>query len=291
MSKDLQKIYKVFKLIRLLKPTRPKTTKQLTNLLGSSKSQVYRYLQLLRDLGYPIQKDKQHRHFIKFEATASNNNLLEDEELMYIENLLHQTPNSAKRTNILQKINKNASLIPLADTLPGLHRTHLYQLAKTAIDLGVCIEIIGYRSMTSNNTSNRRVEPLEITEDTRYLIAWDLDKEDQRQFKFDRIQEINHLEQQVSNEHIASPMDLFGLTGKAWKDVTLELSPTAHHLLVEEFPSSRAHIRRKGKKILFRAPVRNWKGVGRFVLGLPGEIKVLGPSDFKDFLEKKIQDF
>jgi hypothetical protein len=86
-------------------------------------------------------------------------------------------------------------------------------------------------------------------------------------------------------------MDIFGLTGDAWYDVKLRLSPTAHYLLIEEFPLAARYIHKRAEVIYFQGIVRHWKGVGRFVLGLPGEIEVLSPTAFQDYLREKIGRF
>jgi hypothetical protein len=86
-------------------------------------------------------------------------------------------------------------------------------------------------------------------------------------------------------------MDIFGLTGDAWYDVKLRLSPTAHYLLIEEFPLAARYIHKRAEVIYFQGIVRHWKGVGRFVLGLLGEIEVLSPTAFQDYLREKIGRF
>jgi len=56
----------------------------------------------------------------------------------------------------------------------------------------------------------------------------------QGQFKISRITDIDILDQGVTPNRIASPLDIFGLTGEEWLSVRLELSSLAHNLLVEE---------------------------------------------------------
>lgn len=285
------KVYQIFKLIRLLDKGSPKTVPQLVETLNSSKSNIYRNLSLLKEIGYPINTDNQHRKYIEV-TPSGNNHKLESEEWSFIQELLQQRRSSSSiASGIINKLNLNLSLIPLADALPGLHKGRLIQLIKAAIDTESCIHIKGYRSITSNNISNRYVEPLELTEDYRYLIAWDIDKKGQRQFKLDRMEDIDLSTNLISSGHIASPMDLFGLTGPNWQDVVLELSSAAHHLIIEEYPLSKQFIRKQKDKILFDGRVRNWKGIGRFILGLPGEIIVHSPNELKAFLKEKIALF
>lgn len=296
-------VYKVLKLIALLDWKKPKTVAQLEKLLEVSDNTIYRYLDILRKLGYPIEKDKEYRHFIRF-VSSNKDNTLDSEEMKLIQSILQQNKSSHPNpliASVLHKIDTNASLIPLADALPGLHRNRLLRLIDTAIEQEVCIIIKGYHSMSSPMSNDRYVEPLMITEDYRYLIAWDKNKQAQRQFKLDRIEDVDiRYDNKISSGHEPTSMDLFGLTGDngdQWLNVKMELSRDALYFLLEEFPNAKQFIKKvkiRGKdeeRIVFDGRVLNWKGIGRFVLGLMGEIKIIEPQEFKDYLNKKITNF
>lgn len=289
---EMQKLYRVFQLIRILNTPPGKTVKQLISLLNSSKSDIYRLLKLLEDIGYPVETDFQHRKFLQFSFPKQEKSSFDPEELFYLQEVLQQyAGDSTLATSILHKFDQNLNLIPLADSLPHLHITRMVQLAKAGIDMGKCLKLHRYRSLTGEDVRDRLIEPLEITQDKKYLIGWDIAVDDQRQFKIIRIQDIDILEKKVAKSRIASPMDIFGLTGTEWLSVRMELTSLAHNLLVEEFPYSTQFIRANKDYILFDGMVRNWKGIGRFVLGLPGQVKVISPNGFKDYLKDKIKTF
>ncbi len=289
---ETQKLYRVFKLIQILNTPPRKTVKQLMPILDCSNSEVYRLLNLLESLGYPIETDHLHRKFLQFSFDKKDKHNFEPDELFYLQEVLQQyAGNSPLASNILRKFDRNLTLIPLADALPHLHTTRMIQLAKRGIDTGKCLRLYNYRSLTSEKTRNRIIEPLDITQDRNYLIGWDKEVDDQRQFKIIRIQDIDIIEELVNPNRIASPMDLFGLTGTEWLPVRMELSDLAHNLLVEEYPYSTQYIRSSNGRNIFDGMVRNWKGIGRFVLGLPGEIKIISPDSFKMYLKKRIASF
>lgn len=290
---DYQRLQKIFQLIRLLNTPPAKSVQQLTQRIGSSQSRVYEYLKLLERLGYKIKTDHQSRKSFEMSFPKSGKSVLNADELAYLQEVLQQSSrDTPQATAILHKFDLNLSMIPLADALPKLYANQIRQIIQIGIDNGWCLLLRKYRSLTSNTVVDRHVEPLEITEDFRYLIAWDLDKDAQRQFKLERIEDVDLLsDEQITKGRMASPMDIFGLTGEDWQQVRLKLSPTAHHLILEEFPLSRAYLRHQKGAVIFDGPVRHWKGVGRFVLGLPGEIEVLHPEAFKAYLNKKIRQF
>jgi len=291
MNKTTEKgVYRIFKLIRLLNSTPRRTVKQLMPIVGASESAIYRDLELLERLGYLVETDGHGRKYLQFQFQKGGNSVLEPDELFFLQDHLQQTAGDSPQAQaILHKFDLNLSMIPLADALPQLHATRILQLIRTGIETRSCLLLKKYQSLSSETVSDRRIEPLEITEDYRYLIGWDLDKDRQSQFKIARINDINFLDQRVNPERIASPTDLFGLTGERWLDVKLKLSNLAHHLLVEEFPHSRPYVKRRREGVFFEGQVRNWKGIGRFVLGLPGEIEVLQPEGFRAYLRERVE--
>jgi len=286
-------LFKTFELIRLLNTTPKKSVKNLERQLGMSNSAVHRRILLLNSIGYPISKDKQHRYFLDFDLGADSNSPFTKSELELLNGLLQDySGKSPEATNIIHKLQLNRSLIPLADALPQLHASKLLNLSRIAINLRCQMKILRYRSLTSNDVTDRLVEPMELTADRRYLIGWDVEKGEQRQFKIDRIGDVEVLNTKMVEERIASPIDLFGMTGDSWETVRLELDGMAHHLLLEEFPASRGCVRNTARGwVEFTGQVRSWKGVGRFVLGLPGRVKVITPQAFKDYIQKKVSEF
>ena len=71
----------------------------------------------------------------------------------------------------------------------------------------------------------------------------------------------------------------------------LELSIRASELLKEEYPMSEKFITEKDNGVIeFAAPVYSLEGVGRFVLGLSQEIKVVEPEILKEFIQKKAKN-
>jgi hypothetical protein len=54
------------------------------------------------------------------------------------------------------------------------------------------------------------------------------------------------------------------------------LSLKACNLLGEEYPLAKKHLTQKNGGYRLEIPVAGFEGIGRFVLGLPGEVEVLG---------------
>lgn len=70
--------------------------------------------------------------------------------------------------------------------------------------------------------------------------------------------------------------------------IQLQLSLVAYNLILEEFPLSEKYLKKvDDNNYLLTTEVGNFIGVGRFVLGLPGEIEVVYPQALISYLLKK----
>ena len=287
-----QKLLRIFRLIRLLN-TRPyKTVPQLSAILETTTRSVYRYLDFLEEVGYLIDKDELHRYFIIHEADMKRDNLLDPDEAYYIQDTLQQVaPDHPLVEQITAKLNKIQTQIPNAQKLASVQAYKNVQKLSKAIHLGKRAMLRNYHSTSSQNITDRQVEPIHFDEDFAYLIAFDLSAGQQRQFKIERIESVEISEVSVSAQHQAMPVDLFGFSGKTIEEVTLQLSPLAYRLLIEERPTAKAFVEPDGAQFKLVIPVRNWRGIGRFVLGLPGEIDVVQPKAFLEFLKTNINRF
>ena len=58
------KILRVFQLISLLKKQPTKSIKFLSGVLGSTDRTIYRYFDLIKELGFDLQRDGFNRYFI-----------------------------------------------------------------------------------------------------------------------------------------------------------------------------------------------------------------------------------
>ena len=63
-------------------------------------------------------------------------------------------------------------------------------------------------------------------------------------------------------------------------------------MLIEEYPLSEKFTRKTGENsYLLETRVCDMAGVGRFVLGLPGEITIVGPAALKDYVRERVKEY
>lgn len=283
---DQQKLFRVFRLLQLLSQRPYRTVPHLARVLETSRETTYKYLRLLESVGYQIDKDEQNRYFLLVDY-APGNELIDTEEAGFLQDLLWQAPaGHLLRDRILHKLNRQFTLRPLVQSLGKFQvYEHIHTLGQ-AIESNRRVRLHNYLS-GENERTQRYCEPVEFLENYTYLWAFDLDRQDYRQFKLDRIGRVEILEEAAATTHDSRTSDLFGWTGSRWLPLRLRLSTRAYQLLLEEYPAAKPFTRSSQGKLLFDGMVRDWRGVGRFILGLPGEIEVLEPPELLDYLHQR----
>jgi predicted DNA-binding transcriptional regulator YafY len=60
--------------------------------------------------------------------------------------------------------------------------------------------------------------------------------------------------------------------------------------LTEKFPLAEQYLKKvNDNKWILKTEVCSYEGIGRFVVGLLHDIKVIQPDEFKNFLKKKLK--
>jgi predicted DNA-binding transcriptional regulator YafY len=213
------------------------------------------------------------------------------EEMRLMKKLIQSGADDNPLKNLLlKKLSLNSEL----DSMPRLFLKarlgkFVDQLAE-AIKNKQQVVLKNYHSAHSNEIRDRLVEPIHFGDNYQSIMALDTSDKVCKQFKLDRIGEIIAFNKPFAFEsfHKKNQTDIFGFTGDASTWVTLELTLRAYLLLREEYPLSLPFLTKEEDHYLFRGPVANFEGVGRFTLGLIDEIEIKSPESFINFLKNKI---
>lgn len=283
-------VLRIFQLIRYLATPPHKGVIQLADWLSVDKRSVYRYINVLEELGYNLGKDSSNRYFIA-EADPRQPNQFTAEESQLVKQLLAALPKSHPLLeSIKKKVYLTSELTPLVEDLLDIHRARVVQQLAEAIAQRKQVRLIQYQSISSNQVTDRVVEPLGFTESYSTLDAFEVSSQKTKSFKIQRIEQVEILAADAQNTLIAPLTDAFGFTGTAFT-VVLHLSRRAYRLLIEEFPTLRPFTQaQKHAQYPFRfvGDINNEIGIGRFILGLPSEIEVESPQSLKDYLNGRI---
>lgn len=284
------KLLRLFQIIAVLKSGHW-TIRQLAERFDTSERTIYRYINLLEEVDFLIEKDFDNRYFIVTSEDDPTQAQFSVEETKLIKKLIQSgAADNPLKNLLLKKLSLNSEL----DSVPRLFVKA--RIGKFVDSLAEAIKqkhqvvLKNYHSANSNEVRDRLVEPIHFGDNYQSVMALDTNDKVCKQFKLDRIGEIVDLDKPYAFEslHKKNQSDIFGFTGDASTWVTLHLSMRAYLLLSEEYPLSAPYVEKQEDSYLFHGPVASFEGVGRFVLGLMDKIKVVGPDSFKTFLQQKL---
>ena len=286
------KLLRLFQIIAVLKAGHW-TIRQLAERFDTSERTIYRYIKLLEEVDFLIEKDFQNRYFIITSEDDPSQAQFSVEETRLIKKLIQFGTNDNPLRNILlKKLSLNSEL----DSMPRLFLKarlgkFVEQLAE-AISNKEQVVLKNYHSAHSNEIRDRLVEPIHFGDNYQSIMALDTTDKVCKQFKLDRIGEIIAFNKPFAFEshHHKNQTDIFGFTGDASTWVTLELTLRAYLLLREEYPLALPFLIKEEDHYLFNGPVASFEGVGRFTLGLIDEIHIRSPESFITFLKNKIMN-
>ena len=84
--------------------------------------------------------------------------------------------------------------------------------------------------------------------------------------------------------------DCFMFSSEEQREVKLRLGRLAYNVFTEEHPDATDGIVADGDRWLLTLKVCSYKGVGRFVLGLYGDIEVVGDDGFRSYISQTIAE-
>lgn len=290
---DQQKIQRLLRLLMLLSGQKRYSLQELISRMEISERTIYRYLESFETAGFIVERNNgnywlQQAH----SATRTLQNLMhftEEELLILYDTLSLIEGTSAIKEQLIRKLNMLYDYKVLQSFQPADDLLKIQSIAQ-ALRQKRQVLFKSYRSSNSNIISDRKVEPFDFTADYRSVWCYEHQSRQCKQFKLARIQSIAILPDTWEKEekHHIHFTDAFRISAKKpVGKVAVRLSLKAYNLLVEEFPLTAKYIDKEKNTYLLSIPVAGFQGIGRFVLGLPGEIEVLGRKEFKEFLSKE----
>jgi predicted DNA-binding transcriptional regulator YafY len=280
------KILRVFKLISLLKKAPAKSTRTIAIMLDITERSVYRYLDLMSEIGFDIQKDKNNKYFISIDDDGADEYFTLEEATLIKELLLSTAKNSALKDGILKKIFVKSEIDLEANHIINANNSRLVAQLNKAIEQKKQVELQRYFSANSNNISNRIIEPIKFTNNYQMLCAYEIASNKNKFFSIERIGSVMVTDKNFEHveAHRFEEPDAFGFVNiddrKLKVDLLLNLR--AYVILKQEYPMVVPYIKIDNKNKTYRLTieVNNLKPITRFVLGFLDEITVLGSADF-----------
>ena len=267
---------------------------QLAERLHMSRRTVYRYIDTFREAGFVIKKtgdcirlDKESPHFRDISQLV---HFTEEEAVILKRAIENIDDTNLLKQNLKRKLYSVYDNRTLADTVVrGRNAPNIHHLIE-AIEQQRQVVLHGYRSAHGGEVRDRRVEPFAFT--TNYVQVWCYDTEDGvcKLFKTARIGEVEPTDTpwEHADAHAEGFIDAFRMHGTQRHRVRLELGLLAYNLLCEEYPLAERDVRPLGRgRWLLDTEVANFTGVGRFVVGLLDDIRVVDTPELTEHIRSK----
>lgn len=297
---DQPKIERMLRLMKMMSGNMNYTVEELGDKLGISYRSVYRYIDTFKASGFIVEKLQKNIYKIgkmpRSYVDMKNLIYFSEEEAYIIDSLI----NGLDESNTL-KIGLKKKLSAVYNVTTMVNYVHRKEIAERIEMLGQAIRekkkviLKAYESANSKEVSDRFVEPFEFTTNCIDIWGYDLEKKECRVFKISRISSVVVLEDYWTNEdkHLKSKTDCFRMSGYEQTPVKLELGLQAKNLLLEEYPLAERDLRQEGKKWVLETMVSDMAGVGRFVIGLAHDVRVVDSPALteyiKEFVTKNLQ--
>jgi len=283
------RIYRIFQLINFLKARPAKSIKATMSFLDTSERTVYRYLDMLKDLGFKVERDHNNRVWID---SSGNTDMLPftTQEADYLHKLVKTSgKNNKLADSVLQKIHQSEELQVGANLLFKAHLGQLVEQITIAIVESRQLLIKNYVSASSQTISDRLIEPMCFTDGYESVSAFEVKSKANKYFNIERMGDVQVLDIPMKYEqyHEFYRPDIFGFQGKSLnKEIEIELSIRACQMLNEEYPMSIPYITSipGSKQYVFKSKVQSFLAPGRFVLGFLDDIKVIGSQQFIKYI-------
>ena len=287
----------LLKLLMLLSGSRAYTLREIAARFNKSERTVFRQLNALENAGFVLERTEdpggmRYRLTDHHPENKSIRKLLhfsENEALLIYQLLSELDGNTALKEQLLKKLHTLYDTKIISQFQNTFEIQRIRELSK-AIDLKKQVTLKAYRSSNSGTTLDRRVEPFRYLEDYKAIWCFDLEDKKVKQFKISRMEDVAVLSAGWENaeNHIIPFVDIFQMSAaKPIATIEARLTLKAYNLLLEGHPAAAHYVKNEESSYYLKVPVADFNGIGRFVLGLPGEIELIESQKFKDFIQEK----
>jgi predicted DNA-binding transcriptional regulator YafY len=264
----------LLRLISLLSSGRKYSVQKLAQFIEIHPRSIYRAFDTLEEAGFLLEKDFDDQYFLHENLESRLRPQFSKEELDYIRQWAGALKEHPTMNSILLKLFQESELPAVKEVMMKARLQQLAEKCKHALEKQRQVLIKNYHSAESSEIKDRLLEIIEIKPDYRSLLGYEIESGKSKVFKLERMADVITLKNKSQHyAHYQKPLvDLFGMSGTIERWVEIHFSMRAYHLMREEFPIAIDYLHHENESYYFHGPIRANEGIGRFVLGLAGEI-------------------
>ena len=288
----------MLRLMKMMSGNTNYTIEELASKLGMSYRSVYRYIDTFKASGFVIEKLQKNVYKVgkmpRSHVDMSKLIYFSEEEAYLVNSMIDGLhPTNQLKIDLKKKLSAIYSCTSIANYVHSEDTASNIQELEKAVREKKKVILKAYESANSKGVSDRFVEPFEFTTNCIDIWGYDLEKKECRVFKISRISSVVILEDYWTNEdkHQKSKTDCFRMSSFEQTPVKLELSIRAKNLLLEEYPLAQADLKEIDGKWILDTMVSNMAGVGRFVIGLADEVKIIDSPALVEYIKDFVKNY
>lgn len=275
-------------LAMMLQHTRRYSASQMAEQLGVDRRTIYRYINTFNEAGYVVLTD--HHHIRLATGTAIHKQLSDllffnQEEAMTLYNAIESIETDTRlKEELKSKLATIYGTSLVTEKLMRMEKNHNTKHLMEAIEKRRRAILKGYSSPSSNTQRDRLVEPFALSEDKKYVWAFELESAKNKVFRISRIQSVEMQEQVClcSRLHQKGYMDAFRniSNDESTLPARIRMKRRAYNLLMEEYPLCEQDIipTDSHEEWILDTQVSSYKGITRFIMGLADQITIETPE-------------
>lgn len=288
-------LFRDLDLLLLLADSRDHSVADICEQLDISRRTLYYYIESFRQAGFDLFKRNGCYHIDQrspFLRKLLNLLQFSEDEAVLLRRLLDKTTEAnAVVRSLRYKLDRFYDFNILNDAEMRERSSRIVNTLYEAVKAKQLVKIIGYSSPHSRTQSDRVVEPFLFMNNNNDIRCYELSSGTCKTFRISRMQDAVMLDLSWSNEekHRQTFTDIFMFTGETQTEVTVRLGRLSRNVFVEEYPQGEQYLQQEDDDHwLLCLPVCDYRGIGRFVLGLYEDVEALGDGGFLLYLREKI---
>lgn len=267
------RIYRIFRLINLLKSSPSKSIKRLSESMEVSERSLYRYMELLAEVGFEIRKDSSNRYYLNHDHIES---FTKEEAEFISKSISSNQKNNPLVKSIRTKLVLLDEMNVTSNEIVASHYSKVISKLQEAIETKSQVILSKYQSASTESVSDRLVEPVSFSSNFDSITAFEIESGLNKFFKIERIGDVQILD--ISFEHLdkheSLVSDIFGFNDTGDRHyVRLQLSMRAMLWLKDDYPLSVSFMKEvEAGKWILEVDVFSMEPVNRIIRSMPMDI-------------------
>jgi predicted DNA-binding transcriptional regulator YafY len=234
-------------------------------------------MDLLDELGFEVSKDENNKFSLKADQIVDP--FTKEESHLIQEVLTISVKNNPLVKSIKAKLPSLEETNILANNIVNGHLSKLVSQINEAILNKTQIIIHKYQSANTESITDRLVEPVGFTDNYGFLCAYEIESNQNKYFKVERMGSVELLDVKYKFEslHKLYKPDVFGFNDSGEKfNVRLRLSMRAQLWIKDDYPETSSYLKDLGNgSWLLEVEVFNMEPVSRIIRSMPDDIQLI----------------